>query len=100
MTMAEIADDLSVFAPPAVTTRKDRLGVMARATRVTCGIRTPCFTRTLREPDTRTLWIGSRSLVDSTSDECDDSCAAWRNVVVSPRRTFVAFGLVLVSERD
>lgn len=47
---------------------------MARATRVTGGIRTPCLTRTLRELDTRTLWIASRSLVDSTSDECDDSC--------------------------
>ena len=45
---------------------------MARATRVTGGIRTPCLTRTLREPDTRTLWIASHSPVDSTSDECDD----------------------------
>lgn len=73
---------------------------MARATRVTGGIRTPCLTRMLREPGTRTLWIAPRWAVDSTSDECDESCAARRNVVVSPRRAFVALDLVLVSERD
>ena len=76
VTAAEIAVEVCVLSLSAVTTRKDRLGLMARATRVTGGIRTPCLTRTLREPDTRTLWIASRSPVDSTSDECDDSRAS------------------------
>lgn len=41
MTAAEIAAELYVLTPPAVTTRKDRLGVIPLTTRVTGGIRTP-----------------------------------------------------------
>jgi hypothetical protein len=73
---------------------------MSLAIRVTGGILMPCFTRKLRCPVARTLWIGSLSLVDSTPDECNEFRASRWNIVVSPRCAFVALGLIFLSERE